>query len=213
MDDKNPEYQLNIEEELPNISQSPKVFKISLIILICASVLMIAAIITLAILYKDELSKNSQNNQSTNTQPNPQPNPQIDSYSFFGNVSYNITYDEDGKIPNSFKNGGENYIESLGPVNNNQDYEKNDRNVYTLYIPQFALDRKNKTKESFYGFMEELGYMVIRRKWSFYVNYIVNKDILLQLLVIQYYQNHIIILIFIELWMKSQLVLKVLKMN
>ena len=145
MDDKNPEYQLNIEEELPNISQSPKVFKISLIILICASVLMIAAIITLAILYKDELSKNSQNNQSTNTQPNPQPNPQIDSYSFFGNVSYNITYDEDGKIPNSFKNGGENYIESLGPVNNNQDYEKNDRNVYTLYIPQFALDRKEET--------------------------------------------------------------------
>ena len=58
MDDKDPGYQLNIEEELPNISQSPKIFKISLIILICASVLMITAIIILAIIYKDELNGN-----------------------------------------------------------------------------------------------------------------------------------------------------------
>ena len=145
MDDKNPEYQLDIEEELNINPKSPKMFKISLIILICASVLMIAAIIVLAILYNDEKSKNSQKNQGTNSKKNPQPNPQFDSFSFFGKIHYNLTYDEGGKITNTFKDGGDNYNSSLGPVNNNQDYEKNDRNVYTLFIPQFALDRKNET--------------------------------------------------------------------
>ena len=145
MDDKNPEYQLDIEEELNINPKSPKMFKISLIILICASVLMIAAIIALAILYNDEKSKNSQKNQGTNSKQNPQPNPQFDSFSFFGKIHYNLTYDEGDKITNTFKDGGDNYNSSLGPVNNNQDYEKNDRNVYTLFIPQFALDRKNET--------------------------------------------------------------------
>ena len=33
----------------------------------------------------------------------------------------------------------------MGEINNGSDYEKNDRNIYDLYIPQYALDRKTET--------------------------------------------------------------------
>ena len=46
----------------------------------------------------------------------------------------NLSYIED-KIKNSFKKGGDNYIEKIGEVNGGNDYEKTDRNIYDLYIP------------------------------------------------------------------------------
>ena len=71
--------------------------------------------------------------------------PNIDVYNFFGLKYSNLTYDDNGKIENTFKKNGDNYNESMGEINNGKDYEKNDRNIYDLYIPQYALDRKNET--------------------------------------------------------------------
>ena len=56
----------------------------------------------------------------------------------------NLTYDVNGKIENSFKKGGDNYNEDIGNINNGLDYEKNERNIYDLYIPKNTENRKNE---------------------------------------------------------------------
>ena len=56
----------------------------------------------------------------------------------------NLSYVDDELIPNSFKINGSNYKEDIGNVNNGKDYPKNERNIYTLYIPYSALKRNNK---------------------------------------------------------------------
>ena len=56
----------------------------------------------------------------------------------------NLTYDVNGIIENSFKKGGDNYNEDIGNINNGLDYEKNERNIYDLYIPKNAENRKNE---------------------------------------------------------------------
>jgi acetyl esterase/lipase len=55
-----------------------------------------------------------------------------------------LPYDVNGLIENSFKNGGDNYNGDIGNINNGSDYEKNDRNIYDLYIPKKAKNRKNE---------------------------------------------------------------------
>ena len=52
----------------------------------------------------------------------------------YGSKISNISYVKNNTIINSFKEGGENYNEEIGNVNNGSDYEKIDRNVYTLFI-------------------------------------------------------------------------------
>ena len=62
----------------------------------------------------------------------------------FGEKIDNISYAEDGKIKNSFGKGGNNFNEEIGDINNHQDYIPNERNVYDLYIPYSATQKKNK---------------------------------------------------------------------
>ena len=52
--------------------------------------------------------------------------------------------DKNTPIKNSFKKGGENFIEELGEINDGFDYEYTDKNIYDLYIPYTATQRKNK---------------------------------------------------------------------
>ena len=49
-----------------------------------------------------------------------------------------------GKIENSFKKGGANYKDEIGEINGGKDYEKNERNIYDLYIPYSTEFTKNK---------------------------------------------------------------------
>jgi len=56
----------------------------------------------------------------------------------YGSKISNISYAKNNTIINSFKEGGNNYNEEIGNVNNGSDYEKIDRNVYTLFIPYSA---------------------------------------------------------------------------
>jgi len=59
------------------------------------------------------------------------------------NIS-NIEYAKNGKIENSFKKGGANYKDEMGEINDGKDYEKNERNIYDLYIPYSTEFTKNK---------------------------------------------------------------------
>lgn len=56
----------------------------------------------------------------------------------------NISYAEDNVIINSFVKNGNNFIEELGEINNGQNYPKNERNAYDLYIPSSAIEKKDK---------------------------------------------------------------------
>ena len=67
----------------------------------------------------------------------------VDYYDYIGTKYKNLNYDADGKIENTFKSGGDNNIEDIGNLNDGNDYEKTERNIYDLYIPDFALKRKN----------------------------------------------------------------------
>ena len=146
--DKDNDYKMEIVEgELPTLERWPKKAKITLGIIICIAVLLIIALIIVIVVYQKKLSNNS--SKSDDVQPDPKPTPtptptpvpNIDTYSFFGSTLYNLTYDDNGKIENSFKTDGYNHIDGVDNINDNKDYEKNERNIYNLYIPQYAMDR------------------------------------------------------------------------
>ena len=64
----------------------------------------------------------------------------------FGESKSNVSYAKNDKIENSFKVGGANYKTDIGEINNGKDYEKNERNIYDLYIPystEFTKDKHN----------------------------------------------------------------------
>ena len=62
----------------------------------------------------------------------------------YGNKIINIPYFKDNKIINTFKKNGKNYKEEIGDINNGNDYEKNVRNYYNLFIPYSSTKQKDK---------------------------------------------------------------------
>ena len=123
-----------IKEELPNLDVWPKKAKIILGITIGIAVLLLIFLIIVIAYYQKKLSQN---------QPTPSPSPSS------VNTLYNLTYDDNGKIENSFKTDGYNHIEGVDSINDNKDYEKNERNIYDLYIPKYAMNRKNDSNGIF----------------------------------------------------------------
>ena len=142
MDKKNDQEIDKLIEENPNSERLPKKAKIILGIIIPITILLVIALIIVIIYYQKKLSDKGDDIKPDPT-PTPTPFPDVDTYSFFGDTLYNLTYDDDGKIENSFKIDGYNHIEGVDSINDNKDYEKNERNIYNLYIPQYAMDRKN----------------------------------------------------------------------
>ena len=67
-------------------------------------------------------------------------------YDIYGNKTDNIKYAINKKIENSFKINGDNYDESIGNINNGHDYDENERNIYSLYIPYEAKLRNKQNK-------------------------------------------------------------------
>ena len=63
---------------------------------------------------------------------------------YYGKILSNVSYAEDNVIINSFVKNGNNYFEELGEINNGKNYPKNERNVYDLYIPLSAKEKKDK---------------------------------------------------------------------
>ena len=132
------EYNLDEEEKRYGLSNKwPTKAKIIIGILIGVIILLIIGFIIYAIKkesdiddLKDKNKKNKNNEDNNNINPN---------YSIkYANVSYT-----DDKIINTFKKGGPNYNETMGQINNGEDYDKNDRNIYDLYIPYTSPEKKN----------------------------------------------------------------------
>ena len=138
-------------------SNWPKPAKIILIIFIIICIALAAVLGTFIFLYINKSSGNSKKNQDPSTPIDPSEKQEptknitrnftqiIDLFNFFGRKYSNLTYDNNSKIKNTFKKGGDNYNENVGEIKDGKDYEKNERNIYDLYIPQYALDRKNET--------------------------------------------------------------------
>ena len=63
---------------------------------------------------------------------------------FYGTIIPNISYANNNIIVNSFKENGPNYNSTIGNINEGNDYEKNERNTYSLYIPYSATKRKSE---------------------------------------------------------------------
>ena len=129
MDDKEPLYQFDSDIKFPKIEwiKKPKVLLISSALFIIVIVVIIIIII---------ISTKKTSNEKKQQQP----------HQFIWGKIENITYDVNGKIENSFKEGGDNYNKDIGNLNNGLDYEKNERNIYDLYFPQNAENRKNEIK-------------------------------------------------------------------
>ena len=71
-----------------------------------------------------------------------------------------IPYDKNEKIPNSLKEGGDNYNEDIGNLNNGNDYISIAANNYDLYIPFSFLLKKIRIMELYYLFMVGFGAVV-----------------------------------------------------
>ena len=66
----------------------------------------------------------------------------------YGTKISNLSYvKENGIIHNSFKERGENYNSEIGNINYGEDYIKSERNIYDLYIPYTATQRKEKNNK------------------------------------------------------------------
>ena len=149
-EDKRLKTKFDLSSEGSTKTQIFPLTKIILAITIAIAIILIIVVIIITVSYENKLSEQSkdttQNTDADSTTPQTNDDgPDFDEYVFFGGIKYNLTYDVDGIIENSFKVGGENHNESIGNLNDGRNYEKNDRNKYNLYIPQYALDRKNET--------------------------------------------------------------------
>lgn len=125
------EYTLDEEEKRLNIYDKwPTKAKVIIGILIGIIVLLVAIfIIYIVIKEKDDDDENKDKN---NKYPN-----------FIYKYILNISYTND-KIINSFKKGGPHYNETMGNINNGNDYGKSNRNIYDLFIPYTAVAKKNE---------------------------------------------------------------------
>ena len=92
----------------------------------------------------DTGNSNNNNNNNGNDNQNNDNNTNNDvNYDFIGTKFINISYANNSKIENTFKTNGKNHNDSIGIINNDTDYESyNDRNIYDLYIPQYAIENK-----------------------------------------------------------------------
>ena len=121
------------ESQVKQNEKSPKPVFIGVLLLflivIISLIFLILFLYRIVVPYKDK--DNSQNDYIET------------SLLMYGSKISNISYAKNNTIINSFKEGGDNYNEEIGNVNNGSDYEKIDRNVYTLFIPYSATKNKD----------------------------------------------------------------------
>ena len=147
------EYQLDEENKLPEIIEYKWSTKTKVLIglLISIIIIFIGLFIILLLIEKNNKNEREQFKKEID-------NLKLDKKdlekerdnlkSELNNVIYiinNISYaDENTPIINSFKKGGENYIEELGEINDGLNYDSTEHNLYNLYIPYSATQAKNK---------------------------------------------------------------------
>ena len=65
-------------------------------------------------------------------------------HELYGTKLSDIPYFKNDLIINTYKANGDNYNEEIGNVNGGEDYQKNERNYYDLYIPYSSYKKKDK---------------------------------------------------------------------
>ena len=155
------EFHLEAPNDLPKLNKKcSKIEKIILILLISIIILLIC--LTILCIIKVINIKNDDNNESNPQDPwdeeekitenhiknNLERIMQDEKLPFkesYNEKRSNISYANiNNIIINTFKKGGKNFIEEIGNINEGFDYEKNELNIYDLYIPYSATKRKDK---------------------------------------------------------------------
>ena len=139
------------ETETPANSKWPLQAKI---IICCLIILIIGLIIFIVILSISKSDKKENKNNGEEDEDDHEEDSQREIYEkagyiepwndLYGIRKANLSYIKEDKIVNSFREGGDNYNESIGEINGGKDYPKNERNVYTLYIPYSSLYKKDE---------------------------------------------------------------------
>ena len=115
---------------------------------VCFFVLIICIILlaAMSVFFFIKINNNNKNNNSKEEEDIIEKKIYLDSY---GIKLVNVSYSNEGIIPNSFKKTGENYKEELGNINEGKDYQKSEYNYYNLYIPFSDEKRKKEFNQIF----------------------------------------------------------------
>ena len=127
------EYPLKETGEMPEINNERCSKKLILRIIILIAILIVLVGIIL-VLYFFVFQKSKDENEYEDYIPDYNKwEPELlndTNITFLSNVSY-----AKDKIKNTFKIGGANFNENIGNLNNGEDYQKNERNVFDIYFP------------------------------------------------------------------------------
>ena len=154
------DYHLEDPEDIPKINKQPSkkeiiIFTILISIIILLIGCTILCIIKVVDIKNDDDEDEIGDDDYESSPPEPVKNdldpivPENEgglSFDYYCEKKANLSYlNGNNLIINTFKEGGDNYIEEIGNVNDGFDYEKNESvNIYDLYIPYSASKKKDK---------------------------------------------------------------------
>ena len=154
------DYHLEDPEDIPKINKQPSKKEIIIFTILISIIILLIGCTILCIIKVVDI-KNHDNEDEIgdddyeSSPPEPVKNdldpivPENEgglSFDYYCEKKANISYlNGNNLIINTFKEGGDNYIEEIGNVNDGFDYEKNESvNIYDLYIPYSASKKKDK---------------------------------------------------------------------
>ena len=130
------------------IAPKSSIFPPKIKFIICCLIFIIIGLVIAIIIFslrKEKKEKKEENNQDDFNREIYEKAGYLEPWNdLFGIRMPNLSYDKNDIIINSFKKSGENYNETIGEINNGLDYPKNERNLYTLYIPYSTLQKTDK---------------------------------------------------------------------
>ena len=134
------EYPLKETGEMPEINNERCSKKLILRIIILIAILIVLVGIILVLYFfafkksKDENEHTGQDNSQDKDKDQDKDQGYEDYIPDYNKLLSNVSYAKD-KIKNTFKIGGANFNENIGNLNNGEDYQKNERNVFDIYFP------------------------------------------------------------------------------
>ncbi len=145
-----------MEEKLDNLNDTSKEREeeenikthgwplIAKILIFCLIIIVVSLVVLIIILIISRPEKENEGNKDDEYEEKLKKAGYIEPWNdLYGIKMSNLTYDNNSFIMNSFKKGGINYRDEIGDLNSGKDYPKNERNIYDLYIPYSALNKKD----------------------------------------------------------------------
>ena len=119
---------LEKDSKTTEINTLSKKIKIIFGLLILIIIILIVIMISVAVTKKTEIVERIIEKESE------QKTDELINWKLYGLILYNLSYSQNGKIINSFKETGPNYNKSMGTINEGRDYDENERNKYIYPI-------------------------------------------------------------------------------